>query len=61
MPELSTEDGQFKILFMLCLVSMYAGKCIFHQIYTMDPLMDKLDACTSLSRKIRLSGDTWKP
>ena len=23
--------------------------------------MDKLDACTSLSRKLRLSGDTWNP
>ena len=27
----------------------------------MTPLMDKVDACKRLSRKLTLSGDTWKP
>ena len=59
--ELSTEDGQFQVLYILCLVFLSAGKYIFNQLQHLTSLMDKLDACTRLSIKIRLSGDTWNP
>ena len=32
MLELSTEDGQFQVLYILCLMLLYAGKYIFNQI-----------------------------
>ena len=61
MIELSTEDGQFQVLFILCLVLLSSGKYISNQLQTLNPLMKKLDACKRLSRKLRLSGYTWKP
>ena len=61
MPELSTEDGQLQVLFILFLVFMSAGKYIFNQPQPLTPLMDKLDAFTRTLRKIRLFGNIWKP
>ena len=60
MPELSTEDDHFWVLFTLYLVLLSAGKYRLSQIQHLNPLMEKLDACTNLLRKIQLSGDTWK-
>ena len=57
--EFSTEDGQFRVLYILCLVLLYAGNYIFNQIQQFTPLMEKLDACTNLLRKLKLSVDTW--
>ena len=48
MIEFSTEDGQFQVLFILLLVLLSSGKYRFNQIYTMNTLMEKLDACTSM-------------
>ena len=59
MPELSREDSQFRLLFILYLVFLSAGKYKFSQLYHLTPLTEKLDACTNLLRKLKLSGDTW--
>ena len=48
MPELPTEDGQFRILYLLCLVLLSAVNYRFNQLYNLTPLMEKLDACTKL-------------
>ena len=61
MLEFSTEDGQFQVLYILCLVLLSPGNYILNQLYNLTPLMEKLDARTKMSRKLRLSGDTWKP
>ena len=61
MLEISTEDCQFQVLFILFFVFLFDGKYMFSHIKPMAPLVDKLDACASLSRKLRLCGDTWKP
>ena len=58
MLESLTEDGQFQVLFTLYLMLLSAGKYRFNQIQPMTPLMDNLDKCTRLSRKIITSGDT---
>ena len=60
-PELSIEDGQYQVLYILCLVLLSSGKYRFNQLYNLTPLMEKLDACTNLHRKKTLYGDTWKP
>ena len=59
-PEFSTEDGQFRVLSILYLVLLSAGKYRFSQIQHLTPLTDKLDACTKMLRKLKLSGDAWK-
>ena len=61
MLELSTEDGQFQLLCMLSLALLSDVEYIFNQLYPLNPIMEKLDARTGISRKLRLSGDTWKP
>ena len=48
--ELSTEDGHFQVFIIICLVLLSAENYIFNQLYTMTSLMDKLDACTRLSK-----------
>ena len=58
--EFSTEDGQFQLLFILSLTFLPNVKYKFNQIQPLNSLMEKLGACTRLSRKLRLSGDTWK-
>ena len=58
MIEFSTEYAQFQVLLILSLVLMSAGKCIFNQIYPLTLLMDKIDAFTRLSIKLRLYGYT---
>ena len=60
MPELSTEDGQFRVLSTLYLFQLSDGKYRFSQLQHMTPLTEKLDACTNMLRKLKLSGDTWK-
>ena len=60
MLELSTEDGQFRVLFTLYLMLLYAGKYRFNQLQHMITLKEKLDACTKLLRKLKLSGYTCK-
>ena len=57
----STEDSQFQVLFILSLELMYAVKYRFNQLQPLTPLMEKLDTCTRITKKIRLSGDTWRP
>ena len=59
-PEFSTEDGQFRVLSIIYLVFISSGKYRFSQLQHLIPLMDKLDACTNLLRKLKFSGDTWK-
>ena len=59
--ELSTEYGQFKVLFILYLEFLYAENYRFNQMWPLTLLMDKIDAFTILSRKIMLSVDKWKP
>ena len=61
MLELSTEDGQFRVLLILSLALLSDINYTFKQIQPLNPLMDKLYACTRLTRKLRMSGDTWKP
>ena len=61
MIEFSTEASQFQSLFILSLVFLSHVKYRFNQLQSLNPLVEKLDACTSLSRKMRLSGDTCKP
>ena len=61
MIKLSLEESQFQVLFILSLVLLSSGKYRFNQIYPLTPLIYKLDACTMLSIKIRLSVDTCKP
>ena len=61
MLEFLTEDGLFQILFILFLDLMFVLKYRFNQIWTLTPLMDKLDTCIRLSIKLRLSGNIWKP
>ena len=39
MLELSTEDGQFKVLLILCLVLLSAEKYILKKLYPMTPLV----------------------
>ena len=58
--ELSTYNGQFKALFILYLAFLSDGKHRFNNMWNLNPLMDKLDARTRMSRKIRLYGDKWK-
>ena len=48
MPELSTEDGQFWVLYILCLVFLSDGNYRFNQLYHLTPLVEKLDAYTNL-------------
>ena len=59
-PELSTEDGQFRLLSTLYLVLLSSGKYRFRKLQNLTPLTEKLDACTKLLRKLKLSGDTCK-
>ena len=59
--ELSTEEGQFQVLFILFLVFLSVGKYIFKQIYPLTPLMEILYAFTNLSIKLSLSRDIFKP
>ena len=61
MLELSIDDGHFQVFLILCLLLLSSGKYRFNQLYPLTPLIDELDACTGLSRKLRLSGDTWNP
>ena len=61
MLELSTEDGHFQLFFILCLVLLSSRNYIFNQIYPLNPIMEKLDSCARLSRKLRLSRDTCNP
>ena len=51
MLEFSTEEGQFHVLYILCLVFLSAVNYRFNQIQHLNPLIDKLDACKNLSRK----------
>ena len=48
-------------IFIVFLVLLYDGKYRFNQLWPLNPLMDKLYSCTNMSRKMRLSRDTWKP
>ena len=50
MLELSAEDGQFQVFFILCLVFPSAGDYSFNQLYPLTPLMEKLYACKKLSK-----------
>ena len=61
MLEFSTEDGQFQVLFILCLVLLSSGKYRFNQVYPLTKLVEIFYACTSILRKKSLSGDTWNP
>ena len=61
MLELLTWDDQFQELFILYLAFMSSGKYRFNQLWPLTLLMDKLDACSILSRKLRLYNDTRKP
>ena len=54
MLELSTKEGQFKVLYILCFVLLSDWKYRFNQLYHMTPLMEKLDACKNMSRKQRV-------
>ena len=58
--EFSTEYGQFWVLFILSLVLLSSLNFRFNQLYPLTPLMEKLDAFTRLSIKLRISGETWK-
>ena len=60
MLEFWIEDGQFQVLFILSLALISIVKYRFNQLWTLTPLMEKLDACTSVSRKLRLYSNTWK-
>ena len=60
MPEISTEEGQFRVLSILYLVFLSDRNYRFSQLYHLNPLTEKLDACTNLLRKINLSGDIWR-
>ena len=48
MPELSTEDGQFWLLYILCLVLLFSIKYLFNQLYNMTTVMGKLVASKNL-------------
>ena len=39
--ELSTEEGHFQVLSILCLLLIYTVKYIFNHLWHMTPLMDK--------------------
>ena len=60
MLELLTEYGQFQVLFVLSLALLSAGKYGFNQLWPLTRPMDKLYACTSLSKRISLFEDTWR-
>ena len=59
--EVSTEDGQFQVLFILSLAFLNAGQYRSNHMWPLNPLMERLDACTNMSRRINLSGDTSYP
>ena len=61
MLELLTEDGQFQVLLILFLALTYGGNYRLNHMWPLNPLMEKLDECTRLSRKLRQSGATRKP
>ena len=58
--EFSTEDSQFKVLFILYLVFLSTVNYRLNQSQPLNRLMDKLYACTILSRKLRLPRNKWK-
>ena len=54
MLELSTEDGQFQELFILCLVLLSSWKYRFNQIQPLNPPIEKLDAYDDMiSKQVR--------
>ena len=57
--ELSTEGGQFQVFFILSLVFLDSRKYRLNQLQPMTQLMQKIYSFTSLSRELRLSGETW--
>ena len=58
MLKLLKEYSLFQALFILFLVLLSDGKYRLNQVCNMNPLMDKLDACIRIPRKLRQSGDT---
>ena len=50
-----TKDGRIQVLFILFLVLMSDVKYKFNQLCPLTPLVYKLDACTIMSKKLRLS------
>ena len=55
------EDDQFQVLFILVLELISEGKYRLNQLRPLTTPMEKLNACARLSRKLGLSGYTWKP
>ena len=50
----------FRALIILFLEFWSSGKYIFNHLQHLSPLMEKLDSCTRLSRKLSQSGAKWK-
>ena len=61
MLKLLTEDGQLQLLFIILLALLSAINYISNQMWPLTPIMYNLYACTRLSRKLMLSGDTCNP